>query len=92
MAIPDRQFTEAELKRAIRAETLFHGRTPPKVAVDRLATALFEHEINSLFHMPDEKAELDRLTQDARDHLLRNACWLLGRLAIVGYHIEYRRK
>lgn len=92
MPIPDRQFTDAEVERAVRQEHLFHGVMPPKAAVDRLAVALFEGEINMLLHMPDEKKEFDQLDQNGRERLLREACWLLGRLSIVGYNLEYRRR
>lgn len=91
MSIPDRQFTDAKVQRAIRQETLFAGYPPPVSAVDRLAVALFEVEINWILHMPDEKREFDKLDEANRDRLLREACWLLGRLAIVGYHIKYQR-
>jgi hypothetical protein len=91
MAIPDRQFTDAEVQRVVAKETLFMGRPPPVSAVDRLAVALFEGEINWILHMPDEKKEFDKLDVTDRERLLREACWLLGRLAIVGYRVRYER-
>lgn len=92
MPIMDRQFTDAEIERAIRKEPLFHGNLPPKTAVDRLAVALFEGEINWILHMPDEKKEFDRLDQNQRERLLQEACWLLGRLSKTGYDLIYRRR
>ena len=91
MAIPDRQFTDAEVQRAIAKEHLFMGNRPPVSAVDRLAVALFEGEINWILHMPDEKKEFDKLEEHHRERLLREACWLLGRLSIVGYNLKYKR-
>lgn len=94
MSIPDRQFTDAECERALRQEPLFGttGRTwPPPAAVDRLAVAFFEGEINWILHMPDEKREFSKLDQNNRDRLLKEAAWCLGRLAIVGYHVVYKR-
>lgn len=81
------RFTDAEIDRAVRDETLFKSVTPPKPAIDALGRALFEIELNDVLHMPNEDAEFAKMQDYSRARLCRNAAWILGRLELAGYRL-----
>ena len=82
-----REFRDSELEKAIRKECLLRDvRVPPK-ALNALAIAVYEQEINDILHMPDEDEEFARLEQHQRDRIMENTAWLIGRLALAGYWI-----
>ena len=81
--------TEAMLEKALREESLLKGghNWPPAEAVAHVATALHEHWCAEWDHTMDEQKSWDTLPVGAKQMELKNATWLIGRLALAGFRI-----